>query len=236
MRVVAAGPEPPELVEHLIQATAGDELHGEVGYAVVLGEAVHGDDVRVLKPRRGTGLALEPEALVGRPERLRREELQRHVAAERDLLGLVDDAHAAAAQLAEDAIVAEPLHIRRPGRSDSRIVGLRDGDVLEHGQGGEDLEDLLGALGVAVGVLLERRPLAGAVAVEELLGQLENPGRSRTAPRLDHEFGSAPAARPPGNASARLGFESWPDSPHRHRHPHPGAMRLPLPHASRPHP
>ena len=54
-----------------------------------------------------------------------REHLQRHPPAQRLLLGLVDHAHAAAADLAEDAVVAQPLEPgarspRRPQRPASR--------------------------------------------------------------------------------------------------------------------
>ena len=47
-----------------------------------------------------------------------RQDLQRHVAAERLLLRLVDDPHPAAADLAEDAVLAQPL--RRPPRAGRR--------------------------------------------------------------------------------------------------------------------
>ncbi len=219
-----------------IQATAVDELHGVVVYAVVLG--------RSRTRRRCAVWCSRAAARASRSNRRR---------------WLVAGAIETRGSSAPRGGRARPARPRRPrpcrrgparGGCDSRRaaphpeagpVGFPDRRTprwrcarARPGRGRPRGSPR--RAGVAVGVLLERRPLAGAVAVEELLGQLENPGRSRTAPRLDHEFGSAPAARPPGNASARLGFESWPDSPHRHRHPHPGAMRLPLPHALRPHP
>ena len=51
----------------------------------------------------------EPLEMAGVEQGVRRQDLERDVAAERLLLGLVDDPHAAAADLAEDAEVAEPL-------------------------------------------------------------------------------------------------------------------------------
>ena len=55
----------------------------------------------------GAGLAAEP--LQDHPVAgdLPRQDLERDPAAQRDLLGLVDDAHAAPADLAEDPVVAD---------------------------------------------------------------------------------------------------------------------------------
>ena len=57
----------------------------------------------VVQAGGGLGLELEPLQLLGVQRRGEGQDLQRHPAAERDLLGLVDDAHAAPADLAEDA-------------------------------------------------------------------------------------------------------------------------------------
>ena len=97
--------------------------------------------------------------VLGVAEHLRRQHLQRDVPAQRDLLGLVDDAHAAAADLADDAVVAELL--QAGGRGGGRVAGrvaverlVGQGDVLHHRHGREDLADLAGQLGMAVDVLL----------------------------------------------------------------------------------
>ena len=63
--------------------------------------------------------------------------LQGHVAAERGLLGLVDDAHAAAAELADDPELAQGR--RRLGRRAGRAV-----DELDAGQAGLELRGQLG--------------------------------------------------------------------------------------------
>ena len=64
------------------------------------------------------GLAKEPLQPRGRGHPGRRQDLQRHVPAERLLLRLVDDPHAAAADLPQDAEVAQPLQrARRKGRA-----------------------------------------------------------------------------------------------------------------------
>ncbi len=82
------------------QAAARDELHAEVVLAVVLADLVDRDDAGVIEQRDGLGLVLEPPQLVVAGEQPGLEHLQCDGAVEGDLAGLVDDAHAAAAQLA----------------------------------------------------------------------------------------------------------------------------------------
>ena len=167
--------QPPDLVEDRVEAEPGDELHRVVVQPVVLADAEDRHDVRVVQPRRGPGLAVEPADLLGGPGDARGQHLQGDVPAERLLLGLVDDAHAAAADLAEDAVVAQPLEGGpRPARPPPEGVvgqvalGL---ELLDEEQGREEVADLVGELGVARGELAGGGPLAAAEAVEELLGQ-----------------------------------------------------------------
>src|SRR5262249_11249195 len=86
--------------------------------AVVLPGGVHRDDVRVVQ-LGGCG-RLAPEAIhgAGRQAEARPEHLQGDPAAQRDLDGLVDDAHTAPAQLAGEFKVAETcrwlIHSERP--------------------------------------------------------------------------------------------------------------------------
>ena len=105
------------------------------------------------------------------------QDLQGHAAAERDLLGLVDHAHAAPADLAEDPVVA---HLAQRRQGDRRFRGagplrLVLLDPLDLDQGREQLADLVGQLGAAVDVLLQAGPLAAAEPRGELLGQLVEP-------------------------------------------------------------
>jgi len=66
-------------------------------------------DVGMLQRRGGAGFALQPLERLGVPAHLLRQELQRHAAAELQIFRLVDDAHAAAAQLREDPVVGNRL-------------------------------------------------------------------------------------------------------------------------------
>ena len=49
-----------------------------------------------------------------------------------------------------------------------------NGDVLHHRHGGKNVADLAGQVGMTIDVLLESRPLALAIALEKLLGELHH--------------------------------------------------------------
>ena len=71
-RATGSGPRGQDLVER----RAVDQLHRDVGRALVLVDFVDGDDVRMVQRRRGTGLAYESPASV-RSRRLGRQDLDR---------------------------------------------------------------------------------------------------------------------------------------------------------------
>src|SRR5262245_38188462 len=92
------------------------------------------------------------------------------------LNGLVDDPHAAPADLAQDLVFAELLQRRWCARFGASIVGKglvdRAGlEALDDLQRWEELENVFGPLGVFRGVLGGRRLRAAAEAVEELIGE-----------------------------------------------------------------
>jgi hypothetical protein len=95
--------------------------------------------------------------------------------AEGDLLGLVDDSHAIAADLAQDAKVAQLLQRRSFGRGfiglAAVVLGLFD---LDHGR--EQVAEVAGQVGITVEVLLQGGTLAGPQADRKLLGQLIEQG------------------------------------------------------------
>ena len=80
-----------------------DELHGVVVHAAFAADGVDGHDVRVVQARRRLRLVVEALQLPRVHRRRERQHLQRHPPAQRHLLRLVDDAHAAPAHLAHDA-------------------------------------------------------------------------------------------------------------------------------------
>ncbi len=93
--------------EDLVERRPVDQLHDDEAAAFVLADVVEGADVGVVEGRGGAGFALEP--LGG--ERIGRhrlgQELQRDVAAEAEILGAVDHAHAAGTQPIDDAVVRD---------------------------------------------------------------------------------------------------------------------------------
>src|SRR5262249_39272867 len=107
-----AGLQPFQLVQHLVQSQARDELHDVVVQAVLRADAEDRDDVGVVQAGGRLRLPLEPLALAVVKEELR-QHLQGDVPAQGDLLGLIDDAHAAPADLAQDAVVAQPRGVAR---------------------------------------------------------------------------------------------------------------------------
>ena len=107
----------------LVQGEAADELHGEVRPALLRHAGlVDLCDARVVQP--ALELRLLGEALQERRrQEARADDLKGDRAARVVLLGLVDDAHAAFAQAAQDAVGADPGG--EPG-SDLRRVPVRD--------------------------------------------------------------------------------------------------------------
>ena len=120
-----------DVVEHLVERGAVDEVHREVVPPVDDPDIVDVDDVRVVEVGRRAGLALEPLDGLLRPLFLVEEHLDRDLALELRVLRAVDDAHPAAAQLGDDVVAAEdpPLRGRgvvREGRGGLRGRGAAD--------------------------------------------------------------------------------------------------------------
>ncbi len=94
----------------LLEVDALDELHGDVGLALVLAEVVDGDDVAVAQSAGGLGLAQEALAQVGRVGQARDHGLEGDLAVDERVDGLVDGAHAPAAQHPLDLVLSYSLH------------------------------------------------------------------------------------------------------------------------------
>ncbi len=171
-----------------------DALHGVEGDVAFLPDLEDRDDVGVVQPRGGLGLAAEPLQRLAVGRHVGGQDFQGHPTAEGDLLGLVDHAHAAAAELAHDPVIAELAQERDGGLLPEGVVAGVALDLLDLDQGREHLADLVGHLGQAVRVLLDARPLAAAIPIGELLGQLVEPAVARESGGLGI-FGGLPTHR-----------------------------------------
>ena len=97
----------------MLQRRPVEELHDEERAAVLLADVVDGADVGVVQRRRGPRLAAESGQGLGIVGEVWRQELQRDEALQPRILGFVDHAHPAAAQLLDDAVVRERLTDQR---------------------------------------------------------------------------------------------------------------------------
>ena len=118
------------LPEDLVERRPVDQLHGVEVRAVLLAGGVDRHDVGVVQLGRRLGLAAEALHGVGGQAQPAAEDLEGHLAVERDLARLVDDAHAAAADLADDLEVAEPLPARRTANHRGHRSALHTSRVL----------------------------------------------------------------------------------------------------------
>ncbi len=132
-------PVAAEVAEHAVEPAPLDPLHRVVAQAADLADVEDRHDVRVVQPGGGPRLVEEPPPArrVGRG--VAAQHLQRHRPVEPDVDRLVDDPHAAAAQLADDPVAGDPparlqplprlarladqpLHQRQPLQSRAEVV------------------------------------------------------------------------------------------------------------------
>ena len=214
--------------DRLAQVAALEELHRHVGEAVLLAEVEDGDDVRVVELRRGLGLALEARRKSGSSARARRDRLEGHVAVQERVVGLVDLAHRALADLPDDPVLADvgrgPSTARPPGtpgagaRADSSLVrrmsaesyhaSLKGSALLEGGPSGRLARTGSGPRETAEQPSLAGRPAGPARPASRAptpsakAGRREPPARSAAAPGLGRQpaglLRSRPETRPGG--------------------------------------
>ena len=105
--------ERPLLLDDPLQVEPLDELHRDVGLALLLPHVVHGHDVAVLQAAGGLGLAHEAGLQFGAVGLAGRHGLQGHHALEDGIERLVDGARASPADDLPDLILADALHVSR---------------------------------------------------------------------------------------------------------------------------
>ena len=98
-----------------VQAGARNELHDEIVQTVLFARAIDLDNVRMVQPGSGAGLAAEALDRFRAQQEVTGQHLQCDAAAQRNLFGLENNAHAAATDLADNAVVTQ-LAGNRPVR------------------------------------------------------------------------------------------------------------------------
>src|SRR5580658_4015811 len=96
-------------VDTAFERLAFQQLHGDEVTSAVLADLVDGADIRVIQSGGGARLALKTVERQRILFCLGRQELERDVAAQVDVLGLIDNTHPAAAQLRDDTVVGDGL-------------------------------------------------------------------------------------------------------------------------------
>src|SRR5215469_3092141 len=91
----------------MLQRFAFEKFHHDEKPAVVLVNLVNRADTRVIESGRGASFALEALDGLGIASNFVRQEFEGDKAAQSGVLGLVHNAHAAAAKLFEDAVVGQ---------------------------------------------------------------------------------------------------------------------------------
>jgi hypothetical protein len=118
---------------------ARNELHRKIVDAALLAHGVDRDDIRVVQLRGRLRFGAEAGDLPFIEHRREREHLQGDLPIERELPRLVHDAHAAAADLADDFVIAQALG---PGQRTGRGRFVRRRQRFGPQPGGHLVEDL----------------------------------------------------------------------------------------------
>jgi hypothetical protein len=145
-------------------------------HTAVLAHAVDRHDSAVMRPRRRSRLQLKSFHLDRVNPAVQGEDFQGNPPAERLLDGFVDYAHAAVADLAEDAVFAQLFETRCGDGAGSvierRSPVFRGGlESLHDLERGEELEDPSCQLGTAHCILGGRRILAAPATIEKFGSQ-----------------------------------------------------------------
>ena len=171
----------------LREAAARDQFHAEIRLPVQLADFVDRHDVRMVQAGRGLGFGSEALQIRRTSQAAGPDHFHGHQAMEALLLGLVDHAHAALANLLEQVVIAKgaPLGWRRGsggtaigGCRKRRVPGKRSGlenrlgdpaqrggQLIELVLTGEEFSQLGGKLGMAG---QELRPIGGRTAFRSL--------------------------------------------------------------------
>ena len=103
--------------DQVLERRTVEELHDEEGAAVVLADVVNGADIGMIQSGSGFGFAAKTLEGLAILREIFGKKLQGDEAAEARVLGLVNHAHAAAAELFDDPVVRNSLIEHDPGET-----------------------------------------------------------------------------------------------------------------------
>ena len=95
--------------DQMPEGDAIQKLHDDEGLVVIVVDLVDGADVGMVQGGSSARLATKARQGQGIVSNIRRQELDRHEAAELQVLGLVNHSHAATAEFFHDAVVGDGL-------------------------------------------------------------------------------------------------------------------------------
>ena len=165
--------ELPQLTDHVGQRRPVHELHSIVVHAAFTADGVDWKDIVLMKLSRSLGFVLESLELAGVEHGGKGQHLQRDTPIEGDLLGLIDHAHAPAADLAEDTEVPKGAGCGRLGGVEVEGVSLSRADQVEAVEALGQLGGQVGVRGEELGTVERGAGLAGGEVLVDEPSELE---------------------------------------------------------------
>src|ERR1700745_3292633 len=107
----------------MLQGQTFEVFHPDEGLAPLLVDFVNGADIRVIEGRGGPSFSLETFQCLWIGGYVGGQEFEGDGASEFDVFGLIDDAHATAAEFVDDAVVGDGLANHAGSRPELRWYG-----------------------------------------------------------------------------------------------------------------
>jgi len=162
--------QPLQIADHKIQILAADVLH-RVEVNVVLGtDLKHRNDVCMVKPTRRSRFPEKSLQVMVTSRRTSVQDLECDSSTHRAVFSFIDDSHAAATELFDNAVLAELRWSRdHRDRADLVFVVVLRSEILQHRQRAKHVADLVRQMRMHIGVLTDLRPFAVAQPIKILL-------------------------------------------------------------------
>src|SRR5882724_10884648 len=119
----------------MLESYAVQEFHGDEGLALVVADVVNRTNVWMVESGSGLGFPLETGQGLRVPGEIIGEEFQGDKSVEARVLGFVDNAHAAATELFDDAVVGDGLPDQGGVRHLADMLGCEQRQVNEESRG-----------------------------------------------------------------------------------------------------